>query len=189
MKTGTIINLIFDANRGSVTLLSREARAGEPFGMLPTPTRRGYAFGGWYLGDVPITPETIIETDEDIRLIAHWEKAAPTADKKRSMLKRQKIAALILAAVAVALIITFVIVSQIIAIYSFVDTYTIDGVEYSDKYYVKRHDGVYKLFDADNNLMDTNGQLDTIFVARGSGNQYKIDPETGEHKGLCSRSQ
>lgn len=181
MKTGTIINLIFDANRGSVSTLSREGVVGEPFGKLPTPTRRGYTFGGWYNGDAPVTPETVIEADGDVRLVAHWEKAVHTTDKKRSMLKRQKIAIVALAAVALVLIVTFVIVSQLIAIYSFVDTYTVDGVEYNDKYYVKRHEGVYKLFDKDGNLMDTNGVLDTVFVARGSGNEYKIDPETGKH--------
>ena len=181
MKTGTIINLIFDANRGSVSTLSREAVVGEPIEALPTPTRRGYTFGGWYNGDLPVTPETLIETDEDIRLLAHWEKAASVTDKKRSMLKRQKVAIVALAAIALVLIVAFVIVSQLIAIYSFYDTYTVDGVEYSDKYYVKRHDGVYKLFDKDGNLMDTNGMLDTVFVARGSGNEYKINPDTGEH--------
>ena len=56
-----------------------------------------------------------------------------------------------------------------------------DGVEHSDKYYVKRHDGVYKLFDKDGNLMNTNGVLDTVFIARGSGNEYKINPDTGAH--------
>lgn len=181
MKTGTIINLIFDANRGSVSQLSREGVVGESFGKLPTPVRRGYTFQGWYYGDVLVNSDSIIEADEDIRLVARWEKAAPVADKKRSMLKRQKTAIVVLAAVAVALIITFIIVAQLIAIYSFVDTYTVDGVEHSDKYYVKRHDGVYKLFDADGNLMDTNGQSENVFIARGSGNQYKIDPDTGEH--------
>ena len=181
MKTGTIINLIFDANRGNVSQLSREGRVGEPFGNLPTPTRRGYAFCGWYYGDVLVEPDAIIETDEDMRLVARWEKAASATDKKRSMLKKQKIAIVALAAVAIVLIITFVIVAQLIAIYSFVDTYTVDGVEHSDKYYIKRQDGVYKLFDADGNLMDTNGVLDNVFIAKGSGNQYKIDPDTGEH--------
>lgn len=182
MKTGTIINLIFDANRGNVAQLSREGVVGEPYGVLPTPTRRGYTFAGWYCGAVPITPDAIIETDEDIRLVAHWEKAAPEINKRHSMLKRQKIAIIALSAVAVALIITFVIVAQLISIYTFVDTYTIGGVEYNDKYIVKRHDGVYKLFDADGNLMDTNGSvLGNIFIAKGSGNQYRIDAETGEH--------
>ena len=181
MKTGTIINLIFDANRGSVSQLSREAVSGDAFGKLPTPTRRGYAFGGWYCNDVLVTPESIIETDEDIRLVARWEKATSTTDKKRSMLKRQKIAIAVLVAVALVLIVTFVIVSQLVAIYTFVDTYTVDGVEYNNKYYIKRQDGVYKLFDADGNLMDTNGVLETVFIAKGSGNQYRIDPETGEH--------
>ncbi len=181
MKTGTIINLIFDANRGSVDQLSREGIVGEPYGKLPTPTRRGYTFCGWYHGDLLITSDAIIETDEDIRLVARWEKATTQKDKKRSMLKRQKIAIVALAAVAVLLTITFVIVAQLISVYTFVDTYEVDGVEYNDKYYIKRQDGVYKLFDADGNLMDTNGVLETVFIAKGSGNQYRIDPETGEH--------
>ena len=88
MKTGTIINLIFDANRGAVSQLSREGTVGEPFGQLPIPTRRGYIFVGWYHGEAPVTPDTVIETDEDIRLVARWEKAAPAPDKKRSS-KRQ----------------------------------------------------------------------------------------------------
>ncbi len=181
MKTGTIINLIFDANHGTVSQLSREGVCGQPVGELPIPTRRGYTFCGWYYGDVQISANTVIETDEDIRLTARWEKATSVADKKRSTLKRQKIAIAVLAAVSVALIITFVIVAQLISIYSFVDTYTVDGVEHNDKYLVKRHEGVYKLFDKDGNLMDTNGVLDTVFIARGSGNQYKIDPNTGAH--------
>ncbi len=181
MKTGTIINLIFDANRGNVGQLSREGVVGETYGKLPTPTRRGYTFCGWYYGDVLVTPDSVIETDEDIRLVARWEKAAPVADKKRSMMGRQKIAIAVLAAVAVLLVITFVIVAQLIAVYTFVDTYTVDGVEYNDKYYIKRQDGVYKLFDADGNLMETNGVLETVFIAKGSGNQYRIDPETGKH--------
>ena len=181
MKTGTIINLIFDANRGTVSQLSREGIVGQPIGKMPTPTRRGYTFSGWYYGDKPVTADTVIETDEDIRLVARWEKAAHSADQKHSMLKRQKIAIIALAAVALVLIVTFVIVAQLIAIYTFVDTYTVDGVEYNDKYYIKRHDGVYKLFDKDGNLMNTNGVLDTVFIARGSGNEYRIDPETGEH--------
>lgn len=181
MKPETTINLIFDANRGTVSQLSRDSIVGQPFGTLPTPTRRGYTFCGWYHGDVLVCADDVIDTDEDIRLVAHWEKATPAADKKRSMLKRQKIAIIALAAVALVLIITFVVVAQLISVYTFVDTYTVDGVEYNDKYYVKRQDGVYKLFDKDGNLMNTNGVLETVFIARGSGNEYRIDPETGAH--------
>ena len=181
MKTENIINLIFDANRGVVSQLSREGVTGEVFGQLPTPVRRGYTFCGWYCEGVLVNSDSIIEADEDIRLVARWEKAAPATDKKRSMLKRQKNAIVILAAVSVALIITFVIVAQLISVYSFYDTYTVDGVEYSDKYYVKRYDGVYMLFDEEGNLMPTHEQLNTVFIARKSGNQYKIDPDTGEH--------
>lgn len=181
MNTGTIINLIFDAAGGSVSRLSREGVCGEAFGELPVPTRRGYTFLGWYLDGEPISGESIITSDADIRLVARWQKAKATPDRKRSMLKRQKVAIWALAAVAVVLVVAYIVVAQIVAIYSFVDTYKIDGVEYSDKYYVKKQDGVYKLFDKDGALMDTNGQSEDVFIARGSGNQYKIDPETGEH--------
>ncbi len=181
MRTGTIINVIFDPAQGSVSRPGKEGKCGQPYGELPTPTRRGYVFCGWYDGETRVDAESIIASDADIRLVARWEKSRQMADRKRSMLKRQKIAIAILGGVAVALIIAFIIVSQLIAIYSFVDTYKVDGVPCSDKYYIKKQDGVYKLFDEDGVLMDTNGQSESIFIARGSGNQYKIDPETGAH--------
>ena len=42
------IQLIFDPGKGSVNLHSVTAIEGDRVGAIPTPTRRGYIFGGWY---------------------------------------------------------------------------------------------------------------------------------------------
>ncbi len=177
----TIINLIFDPGKGSVAQSSREAASGAPYGALPKPTRAGYRFDGWFLGDCQITPDTLVDSDTDVRLVAHWTRVK-TKDRKTSMLRRQKIALLSLAILAVLLSVTLVIVLDLISIYSFTDTYKVDGVEYSDTYTVKKHGGVYKLFDSEGNLMDLNVEEEggDVYIAK-SGNQYRIDGETGAH--------
>ena len=183
MSTEAIINLIFDAGKGSIAVSTREGTCGKPYGELPVPTRKGYRFDGWYLDGTLITPETVIDSEEDVRLVARWTKDAEkkAVDRKVSMLKKQKRAVITLTAVALLLAIVFAIVAQLITIYSFVDTYTVDGVEYQDKYYIRKTDGTYKLYDKNGNLMETNGQSEDVFIARGSGNQYKIDAETGTY--------
>ncbi len=40
--------LRFNANGGSVSEASRKVNEGDAYGKLPTPTRNGYAFNGWY---------------------------------------------------------------------------------------------------------------------------------------------
>ena len=50
-------------------------RVGQPIGDLPTPTRQGYDFLGWFTepeGGTEITPETIVT--DDMAIFAHWEK-------------------------------------------------------------------------------------------------------------------
>ena len=177
----TMINLIFDAGKGSVSEASREALCGERLGELPTPVRRGYRFMGWFSGDTEIHADTVPQSADDLRLVARWEK---TQEKKKlSSYKKQKYALIALSAVAVALVIVWAVVAQLISIYTLTDTYVKDGKEYTDYYKIKRVDGIYKLFDTDGNLMPTNGIDDDVFIAdRGSGNQYKIDAETGEYK-------
>ena len=177
-----IINIIFDPGKGTVSVSGREGVCGEPFGELPTPVRRGYRFDGWYLEGEKITPETIVTSEEDIRPIARWtrEKNAPKSAKKSS-LKKQKAAVAVLAAAVVVLAIALAVVLELITIYSLTDVYIKDGVEYSDSYTIKRQDGVYMLFDKEGKLMDTNGEDKDVFIAKGSGNQYRIDPETGDY--------
>ncbi|MBQ7336577.1 MAG: DUF4340 domain-containing protein [Clostridia bacterium] len=178
----TIINIIFDAGKGSVSVPSREGICGQAYGTLPQPSRRGYRFDGWYLGETQITPDTVIDADEDIRLTAHWVKSTKTDDRKASSLKRQKMALIALAIIAVMLVIVLAVVARLITIYPLVDTYVKDGVEYSDTYWIKQENGVYALFDGKGVRMETNGEENSqIFIARGSGNQYSIDPDTGEY--------
>ena len=42
------------------------------YGELPTPTRTGYTFNGWYLGNKKITAGSTVETAEDHTLTASW---------------------------------------------------------------------------------------------------------------------
>ena len=176
----TIVNLIFDAGKGSVSQSAREAVCGEPYGALPKPVRSGYRFEGWYLGDTPVTAETVLDSTEDVRLQARWVRER-VQKKKLSSLKRQKVATVVLAGVAVLLLIAWAIVAQLISVYYLTDTYTVDGKEYSDRYTIKREDGVYKMFDSDGNLMPTRENATNVYIAVKSGNQYRVDPETGEY--------
>ncbi len=177
----TIVNLIFDAGKGSVAQSAREAVCGEPYGTLPTPVRAGYRFDGWYLGDTRVTAETVLDSADDVRLQARWVRERANK-KKASSLKRQKWAVVALAATAVVLLIAWAIVAQLISVYYLTDTYTVDGKEYSDRYTIKREDGVYKMFDSDGTLMPTRENAPNVYIAAKSGNQYSINPDTGEYR-------
>lgn len=171
-----IVNVIFDADRGSVAVSSREAVCGSPLGALPTPVRAGYVFAGWYLNGAPVNESTVIASEEDVHLIARWTKAKGER-QKRSMLKRQKLAVAVLACVTAFLIVALAVTNHIVAIYGLVDVYYgEDGSEYSEKYYIKKSDGAYALFDRDGEKMEKNSA--GFFVAH-SGNQYRINPDTG----------
>lgn len=95
--------------------------------------------------------------------------------------RRQKIVACSLLAAVLLLVGVLAAVKHLVTVYTMTDTYTVDGVEHSDKYYIRKKDGVYRLYDRDGNLMDTNGTDNNVFIAAGSGNQYRIDAESGEH--------
>ncbi len=74
----------FDPNYGTVNPTSKEVEFDKPYGELPTPTREGYEFLGWYLGNVEVTSTTIYNTYEtnpgsanyfnakDVTLVAKW---------------------------------------------------------------------------------------------------------------------
>ena len=65
--------LYFDANGGSVTEESRLILCDTEFGTLPTPTRTGHTFGGWYTSDgTQITSSTTMAAAEDITVYAKW---------------------------------------------------------------------------------------------------------------------
>ena len=64
-------NISFDSDGGS-TCESQKAVVGKTYGTLPTPTKEGYSFDGWYLEDTLITAATIVDLTEDVTLVAKW---------------------------------------------------------------------------------------------------------------------
>jgi len=65
----------FDANGGTVAESSREVTAGTAVGTLPTPTRRGYGFVGWFTaadGGTQIDASTPVSGA--VTYYAHWAK-------------------------------------------------------------------------------------------------------------------
>lgn len=69
------ITITFDPNEGSISESdgTRNIESGNQIGPLPTPTRDGYLFNGWWTradGGTQITSETIVT--QNTRYYAHW---------------------------------------------------------------------------------------------------------------------
>lgn len=65
----------FNVNGGSVSTSSKKVTYGSPYGSLPTPTKTGYTFDGWYTsssGGSQITSGTIVSITSSQTLYAHW---------------------------------------------------------------------------------------------------------------------
>ncbi len=64
------------AETGTTAAATQSVRRGEPLYSMPTPTRSGYVFSGWFTaaeGGTRITPETPIRVST-VRLYAHWRR-------------------------------------------------------------------------------------------------------------------
>lgn len=65
----------FNANGGTVGTKSKNVTIGKTYGTLPTPTRTGYDFDGWYTresGGTKVTATTSVGTNPPTTLYAHW---------------------------------------------------------------------------------------------------------------------
>lgn len=66
--------ILFDANEGTVNTTSKEVVCNTAVGDLPTPTRNGYTFTGWYTektnGTLVTSNYTVVKSN--ITLYAHW---------------------------------------------------------------------------------------------------------------------
>ena len=65
----------FNANGGNVSTSSKKVYINTPYGTLPTPTRTGYTFNGWYTaasGGTKITDTTNVTLTANQTLYAHW---------------------------------------------------------------------------------------------------------------------
>ena len=68
----------FDPNGGVTSMKSKPVAPGLTYGVLPTPTRAGYAFDGWFTtasGGERITAETVANLTAPQTLYAHWTAA------------------------------------------------------------------------------------------------------------------
>lgn len=64
-----------NANGGKVSPASKVVTCGKTYGTLPTPTRTGYDFDGWYTketGGTKVDKNTTVGTNPPATLYAHW---------------------------------------------------------------------------------------------------------------------
>lgn len=76
----TVITVTFDPTGGTVSPTSKTVSYGQAYGQLPTPTRYGFEFLGWFtdaaVGD-KIQADTIVRIDQAHTLYAHWMEQMP----------------------------------------------------------------------------------------------------------------
>ena len=69
------VTVTFNANEGTVSPTSKTVVFDSTYGDLPTPTREGYTFNGWYTdieGEIIVTSDTEVTTDDPHSLYAQW---------------------------------------------------------------------------------------------------------------------
>lgn len=67
-----VFTLTFNADGGTVTPASKQVVFSRPYGTLPTPTKTGETFYGWFIGDLLITANSIVDLDADATAKAAW---------------------------------------------------------------------------------------------------------------------
>ena len=78
---GKNYTVTFDPNGGSVSQTSKTVRYSQDYGTLPTPTREGYTFDGWYTsatGGSLKTSSSTVTTASNHTLYAHWTATVRT---------------------------------------------------------------------------------------------------------------
>lgn len=69
------VKIVFAPNGGSVSSGSKSVIGGKTYGTLPTPTRKGYTFAGWYTaksGGSRISNNSVVRVTKDQTLYARW---------------------------------------------------------------------------------------------------------------------
>ncbi len=76
VRLGEVVTVTFDATTGGTpSEASRSVLKGGQVGTLPTATKSGYIFDGWYTEQgVEVTPTTVI--NENVTFVAHWVDAS-----------------------------------------------------------------------------------------------------------------
>ena len=71
--TEASFTVTFNANSGTVSPAKKTVVFGNQYGELPVPTRSGFTFLGWYIGENKVTSSTLAESAEDVTLRARWK--------------------------------------------------------------------------------------------------------------------
>lgn len=80
----SVYTLTFHANGGTVSPTSKTVVENEPLGTLPTPSRNGYQFLGWFTmasGGVLLTQDTTCNFKNNVTVYAHWRTTLPAVPK------------------------------------------------------------------------------------------------------------
>ncbi len=75
------VTLNYNGATGDMTMQSFSVTTGEPIGTLPTPTREGYEFVGWYVGECRVYADTLWDWDNVDSIEAHWTPENGTPDE------------------------------------------------------------------------------------------------------------
>lgn len=201
MAKVNLINILFDAGKGQVGQSSKEGKSGEPFGVLPRAFREGYIFEGWFTGPESdagarkVTADDPIQSEDDLTLYAHFRKQGQEKEKKKSLVRTQRIALVSIIAAILILAITLPIVTYyVINSTTYVEEGP-DGVKY--KYYIRKDKGNYVMMDKDRKVLYVNedgyyttaiGTLMQVDAATGDYSVYaKVDTEGSEVVGANQR--
>lgn len=68
-----VYTVTFNADGGTVTPATKLVFYGSTYGTLPTPTKTGKTFYGWFLNDLLITSASIVDLTGDVTLKAAWD--------------------------------------------------------------------------------------------------------------------
>lgn len=80
-------NVIFNANGGTTPTASKSVEYNKTYGNLPTPTRSGYTFNGWYTssnGGTKITADSKVMITSDQTLYAQWKAISVTTTQVKT---------------------------------------------------------------------------------------------------------
>lgn len=76
--TGNPFTITFNANGGTVSPSTKSVPNGNPFGTLPTPTRSGWVFDGWYTAATGGTKISVTAKPSSSQTVyAHWHQQLP----------------------------------------------------------------------------------------------------------------
>ena len=74
--TANTYTLYFDANGGSVTPTQKSVTYDSTYGTLPTPTRVGYTFNGWFINGTKIENTSVVKITQTTSAVANWTKGS-----------------------------------------------------------------------------------------------------------------